>query len=206
MFYHCLFQGCIKPQDMKVMGNTETYVYKLRGILHAGVGSLDLFLFSLGFHSRQYVSTVVWPCLNEVGLSHRDSATCEYWRGCFLGLNTDGPSPDCCPPWAPSPKDLELIGDASWCLAGSGLGDWRVASYFESPTSREVGLPMTPVGTWVPSEPKGFDVFGGVLLVEGLGGWSTFGDSPSGWMSLIGEAEEMSWGTLQRSLRINDKR
>jgi hypothetical protein len=59
------------------MGNVETYVYKLRGIMQAGLKGLDLFLF---------------------GLSHKDSTTCEYYHDCFLDLGTDGPSPDCCPP------------------------------------------------------------------------------------------------------------
>jgi hypothetical protein len=44
----------------------ETYVYKLRGILHAGVKSIDLLLFGLGIHSYRHVSTDVEPRLNEV--------------------------------------------------------------------------------------------------------------------------------------------
>jgi hypothetical protein len=66
MFYHRLFQGWVRPQDKKVTGNMETYVYKLGGILHAGIEDLDSFLFSLGIHGHRHVSTDVEPYLNEV--------------------------------------------------------------------------------------------------------------------------------------------
>jgi hypothetical protein len=66
MFYHRLFQGGVRPQDKKVTGNLETYVYKLEGVLHARVEGLDLFLFGLGIHGHRHISTNVEPCLNEV--------------------------------------------------------------------------------------------------------------------------------------------
>jgi hypothetical protein len=76
------------------MGNVETYIYMLEGILHAGVEGLDLFLFGLGIHDSRHVSTDVEHCLSEVQVVLRDSATREYCRGCFPGLGTKGPSPD----------------------------------------------------------------------------------------------------------------
>jgi hypothetical protein len=71
--------------------------------------------------------------------------------------------------------------------------------------SGEVGLLAALVGRWMSSGSAGFDISRKVFSAEGLRGLSTFGDLLSGEMFFAGVAEGISWGTLQESLRINNK-
>jgi hypothetical protein len=66
MLYNRLYQGQVRPQGKKVRESIETYIYELKGSLHAGVEGPDLFLFGLGIHGHQYILTNMESSLNEV--------------------------------------------------------------------------------------------------------------------------------------------
>jgi hypothetical protein len=66
MFNHYLYQGRVRSQDKNVRGSIDTYIYKLRGHLHAGVKGLDLFPLCFGVHGRYHVSANVKSSLDEV--------------------------------------------------------------------------------------------------------------------------------------------
>jgi hypothetical protein len=50
MFDRRLYQGRVKSQGKNVRGSIDTYIYELRGSLHAGVEGLDMFLLGFGIH------------------------------------------------------------------------------------------------------------------------------------------------------------
>jgi hypothetical protein len=52
MFDHHLYQRRVKSQGKNVRGGIDTYIYELRGSLHAGVEGLDLFMLGCGIHRR----------------------------------------------------------------------------------------------------------------------------------------------------------
>jgi hypothetical protein len=66
MFYHHLYHGRVKSQGKNVRGSIDTYIYKLRGSLHAGVEGLDLFLLGFGIHRWCHISANMKSILDEV--------------------------------------------------------------------------------------------------------------------------------------------
>jgi hypothetical protein len=65
MFDHRLYQGRVKSQDKCVRGSIGTYIYELRGGLHAGVKGLDLFALGFSVHARYHISANVESSLDE---------------------------------------------------------------------------------------------------------------------------------------------
>jgi hypothetical protein len=104
--------------------------------------------------------------------------TREYCHGCFPDSSTDEPSPGWRPPGAPSPYDWEFYRDVPECLIRSDRGESRVASHLELAAVGEGGAPSALAEPLVFLGLGGFYFSGMDFLVEGLRGFSTFGDSP----------------------------
>jgi hypothetical protein len=169
-----------------VKGYLSAYINLSWGGLQVGVECFDILPFSFGVHGRCYKLTDVKSDLNEVWIVPQDFAMCEYGHSCSPDRGTDEPSSGCAPP-ALSPWDQGLHRDILGCSTDSNLGESCAASWLEVMGVEEVEASSTLIRFHAPS---------------GLGGLSTFGDSPPSGTLLAEVTGSISWGTLHEGSRL----